>query len=120
MIVGREDCSPTEWLFEPQKQAQQYFFHERVDKLTHFAYVVFMEETNTARTETKSCRRTTRRKIMTKMTYRGHEVKAANDNVIAHPTTDLVYRGAHHNPADKTGKSAGRGTPLFYRGVRAA
>lgn len=54
---------------------------------------------------------------MTKLFYRGHEVKAANDNVKTERHDDLVYRGTHYDPADRKPANAGLHTSkLIYRG----
>lgn len=60
---------------------------------------------------------------MTKMMYRGHEVKAANDNMnAANQAVDLIYRGTHFNPNEKAVKNDthARNSRLFYRGAHVA
>lgn len=60
---------------------------------------------------------------MSKLFYRGFEVRAANDNAVkAERHEDLVYRGSHYDPANlrNAGKASESHAKLVYRGARAA
>ena len=58
---------------------------------------------------------------MTKLMYRGYEVRAANDNTPKSAVhEDLVYRGTHHDPKVSRGVKTKTNSKQAYRGATAA
>tara|TARA_Y100000052_G_scaffold22006_1_gene22415 strand:+ start:15336 stop:15509 length:174 start_codon:yes stop_codon:yes gene_type:complete len=54
---------------------------------------------------------------MTKLFYRGFEVRPANDNVKTERHDDLVYRGTHYDKAvRKPANTDQRPSKMIYRG----